>query len=437
MPTFALIPGIMGTYLKRDGAEIWPLFHGSSDDQARQLTKEDTEIGDIIGSIRGFYDIYDPIINYIKKDTNWSLKTFPYDWRVDLLTTAILLRDFLDGIRGPIIIIAHSMGGLITRHLLESGNYRNANITDVIFAATPHLGAPEALMRILGQTGLGCLSLNPANFAYMAGFAPTFPAGHQLLPAPGRSFFRTPPGWTVDLYNGKFKPSDAAFQYGVGRVAALHAGLTGRIPEGTKYHCFYGDSIDRTRIAVDLIESKGGLRINPDQPTDCFALGDGTVPIWSSSTQRIAWSTITGCPSDHIGVASDGLLLKFLGQLSGATVAASTIPTLALNSRTFLPRSLANVILDLRGSPSKIDGHIAISSADNTEAAVGEVLPVSTAAATDFLSLWVPMPNKAGQYVVKFVDTNQNVVQSSPCNVVTRKSAAGARKRTAETVVAS
>jgi len=232
-------------------------------------------------------------------------------------------------------------------------------------------------------------------------------------------------------------PTDTAFQYGVGRAAALHAGLTGKIPQGIKYHCFYGDSIDRTRIAVDLIASNGGLRINPNQPADCFALGDGTVPIWSSSTQRIAWSTITGCPSDHIGVVSDGLLLKFLGQLSGAAVAVVSAPTLALNSRAFLPRSSANVILDLRASPAKIDGHIAISAADNPKAVIGDLLPVSTAAATDFLSLWIPMPSKAGRYVVKFIDANQNVVQSSPCNVVTRKSAAGARKRVAETVVAS
>lgn len=437
MPTFVLIPGIMGTYLTRNKKEIWPIFHGSSDEQARELTKEDAKIGNIIGNVQGFYKIYDAIVSFIKNNTDCPLQSFPYDWRIDLLTTAARLRKFLDGIEGRKVIIAHSMGGLIIRYLLESGNYRNDSISDVIYAATPHLGAPEALMRILGQTGLGCLSLNPANFAYMAGFAKLFPAGHQLMPAPGRSFFRTPPGWTVDLYNGKFKSTDVAFQYGVGRAAALHAGLTGRAPDGVKYHCFYGDSIGDTRVAVDLIQSGKGLRINPKQPSDCFALGDGTVPIWSSSTQRIAWSTSTGCPSDHIGVASDGLLLKFLGQLAGRPTTKAVAPTLTLNSRVFLPRSLANVVIDLRLSPSKIDGHIAISSTDEPEVMVGDALPVSTAAATDFLSLWLPMPSKAGRYTVKYVDSKQNVVHSSPCSVVTRESVAGSRKRSTEAVVSS
>jgi len=74
---------------------------------------------------------------------------------------------------------------LVARNMLESGRHarlkRLAKITTLITLATPHLGAPIALWRLLN--GEGAATLTPGDFARLVE-DPRYPALHQLTPAP-------------------------------------------------------------------------------------------------------------------------------------------------------------------------------------------------------------------------------------------------------------
>ncbi|MCO4054247.1 MAG: hypothetical protein HEQ16_09390 [Bosea sp.] len=87
-----------------------------------------------------------------------------------------------------ITIVGHSMGGLVSRLLLESGVFSNEpwfkKIISFIALATPHLGAPLALARILGMDS--ALGISKSDFKIFAN-NPKYPTAYQLLPAPGEA----------------------------------------------------------------------------------------------------------------------------------------------------------------------------------------------------------------------------------------------------------
>lgn len=86
---------------------------------------------------------------------------FGYDWRADNATSAQSLRSLLstiDQLYGPsyqVYLLAHSMGGLVSRAYLEAGSSSSdpwyGKIKALITLGTPHLGAPLALDAIVGN----------------------------------------------------------------------------------------------------------------------------------------------------------------------------------------------------------------------------------------------------------------------------------------------
>jgi len=77
-----------------------------------------------------------------------DLFVFPYDWHRDNEYSALLLKQRVDEAKqasgsSKVDIVAHSMGGIITRAYTESADYDN-DIDQIIFLGTPHLGSPEA-----------------------------------------------------------------------------------------------------------------------------------------------------------------------------------------------------------------------------------------------------------------------------------------------------
>ena len=98
--------------------------------------------------------------------TGADVLVFPYDWRLSnrhnahLLQRRILQQWF--GGRLPrerklgederVTLIGHSMGGLIARFFLESAHLGYALARRLITIGTPHLGAPQAYLHLIGRT---------------------------------------------------------------------------------------------------------------------------------------------------------------------------------------------------------------------------------------------------------------------------------------------
>ncbi|WP_171239821.1 alpha/beta hydrolase [Ruegeria sp. HKCCA5491] len=89
---------------------------------------------------------------------------FSYDWRASNVLSARKLGDFLCEVskdsKQSIILIAHSMGGLVVKHWLMDrykepcDNGEKVKIGAVIFAATPHTGSPKSLLSLIDGTDL-------------------------------------------------------------------------------------------------------------------------------------------------------------------------------------------------------------------------------------------------------------------------------------------
>ena len=88
------------------------------------------------------------------------VNVFSYDWRQSNASNAMLLRDRICDIRAgaeksPIVIIAHSMGELMTkiwaaRYAKQAcSNGKMPSVSEIVFVATPHLGSPKAIKAVV------------------------------------------------------------------------------------------------------------------------------------------------------------------------------------------------------------------------------------------------------------------------------------------------
>ncbi len=130
-----IVPGIMGSWNVRGVWRIDPIFN-TYDNLIEALIvagyKEDTILQD--------------------KPT---LFTFPYDWRKDNNFTAGLLKDKIQEVKNitgksKVDLIAHSMGGLVARSYIQSDDYQNDDIDQIIFLGTPHQGSLESYLKYGG-----------------------------------------------------------------------------------------------------------------------------------------------------------------------------------------------------------------------------------------------------------------------------------------------
>jgi pimeloyl-ACP methyl ester carboxylesterase len=182
-----VLPGIMGSVLQKDGRDLWsPSLSAVSRILQRETLVRDLTLADddserpslddgVVATrlfpdahlIPGFWKI-DGYTNFIRSiaqqfevregdvanpHPHANLFPFPYDWRRDNRANARRLKAFIDTqlpqlrTRSPharVILIAHSMGGLISRYYLEVlGGWENCRALFTL--GTPYKGAPKAL----------------------------------------------------------------------------------------------------------------------------------------------------------------------------------------------------------------------------------------------------------------------------------------------------
>jgi hypothetical protein len=135
-----IIPGIMGSAYKNKKLIIDPILH---------------TYDDLIATLAA---------NGYEKDKN--LFTFPYEWRDSNILTANLLKNKISEVKSACVtanlpdiscdkvdLVAHSMGGLVAREYIQSGQYQN-DVDQIIFLGTPHRGSPQAYLQWEGGSFL-------------------------------------------------------------------------------------------------------------------------------------------------------------------------------------------------------------------------------------------------------------------------------------------
>ena len=126
-----IVPGILGSWKKHGQWLIDPILH-TYDNLITAMTNSGYEL-------------------------NQSLFLFPYNWRNSNNDTAQLLKQKISDVIGltgaeKVDIVAHSMGGLISRYYIQN-NENNNDIDQVVFLGTPHKGAPKSYLKWEGASG--------------------------------------------------------------------------------------------------------------------------------------------------------------------------------------------------------------------------------------------------------------------------------------------
>ncbi len=239
--------------------------------------------------------------------------TFLYDWRQDNVISAGELADFVEQIRidydNPelkVDIVAHSMGGLITRYYMRYGRldvtndnnfpvnmYGGDRVRRVILLGTPNLGSVEMLNAFIDGIALGFKKINPETLA-------TMPSLFQLLPHPLNNWIVTASGKPLerDLFDvntwrafqwsffdptvrarikTEFETEQEAEEYletmerffhkNLERARRFVWSLTVPLPEEHPTIIVFGGDCHLTpaRIIVEEVEGKSMIRMSPDE----------------------------------------------------------------------------------------------------------------------------------------------------------------------------
>jgi len=192
------LPGVAGTKLYKDSVavvnELWPAapLH-SRLDLAMRLDGTESESGaeivpgDIFRGPTSLLDFYGGLVTYLERfeyTEDDNLVLFPYDWRIDNQRHLAALDKVINAIRvktgkEKVILIAHSMGGMIARqYLYTSEEYAN-KVEMLITLGTPHWGSPKVYYALLSGYTFGNPLVRPE---LMKVLMQDMPAAYQLMP---------------------------------------------------------------------------------------------------------------------------------------------------------------------------------------------------------------------------------------------------------------
>ncbi len=250
-----LIPGLTGSELrdKTTRDRVWfKTFKSKSEDLRLPIMADpaamhdNLEATDVLRSIKiGIFPSIDVYGDFIKAmasrggyhEEKWetpsddgfedSLYIFPYDWRLDNVGNARLLVQKVEALKlklkKPSLkfdIVAHSMGGLISRYAamygdadLPAGTLKpqptwagRRDFDKIILMGTPNEGAVMSLNTLLNGFAIGGVRIDLPFMQDTSKFTIfTIPAAYQLLPAPGtlRAFDDKLQPIEIDLYDPK------------------------------------------------------------------------------------------------------------------------------------------------------------------------------------------------------------------------------------------
>ncbi len=333
-----VVPGILGSDLvDAEGHRIWSVTAGALAHAIRTLGKSlhrlqlpegigDQSPGDgvrataLLKSLHVIPGLWSPITGYdgllgflrgarfelVEGDPNGSgpvpnLISFPYDWRLsNRFNGRLLARVALDALErwraqpgmgeAKLVLICHSMGGLIARWFAEQEGGADL-IRALVTIGTPYRGALGALMNLVNglDPGIGPLQLP------LTDFARSLPSLYQLLPQ--YDCLVTPTG-RVHLSHGSLPGLDAAR---LADAVAFHKAIEGA--ESPAYTLY---KVVGIRQPTPTTARLAGARIVPSVEIDGSNQGgDGTVP-------RLAAEPIAGRGRDVHHIANQH------GELQGA-----------------------------------------------------------------------------------------------------------------------
>lgn len=397
----AFIPGTTASELVNpNGKTIWPNLIGEGKIKLAEwadqllLYKEKITVGNLVPAYPNPVDptkpipCYQSLMDYMGtssnfgSNVNFTLYTYnnasatakvpvadylfymiPYDWRQEngpgdgsnstWVNAALTQLDAsYAGEDYQLFIMAHSMGGLISRYLLEVTPNKGpwvSKLQALITLGTPHYGAPLALPAILGDA-VASLDIPWSQKLFISGYVqklinnPHYPSTYELLPPQGAPFLTDEKtGASLDLYAPSDALAKALSRAGVLGVAHFDAKTLAGVqkdffgampyqgPFSVPYHCLVGT---QKETVTSVTYTPGNLVHKADflaVPTVGAAGGDGVVPQTSASFQP---------PS---GTANSGVTVYEFANYDHGQLAGSNM--------TELPDAIETALFQIIGIP--------------------------------------------------------------------------------------
>lgn len=145
-----IIPGILGSslYNSENGRWAWynelnilnmeDLYLSESGTSLKTITTR----SELYGAFSTYKTLYDRL--YAAFSNDFDIKFFSYDWRMNNSTAAAQLASFVSGY-SEIVLVAHSMGGLVAAKFLDNSSSNRAKTAALISIGTPYVGAAKCI----------------------------------------------------------------------------------------------------------------------------------------------------------------------------------------------------------------------------------------------------------------------------------------------------
>jgi pimeloyl-ACP methyl ester carboxylesterase len=297
-----IVPGIGGTELlyRRPGYSdvvVWisasgiltPLQcseEGSSVNDIRLSTSFDSTRYGAANTYKKLFDELSDSFGSLYSNPFYDVQFFSYDWRFSCAVAGAALAGFINARSyKEVILVAHSMGGLVASSCLATGSSIRNKVKKLITVGTPYLGAPKAVY-VMETGGLfeGFL-----DFLFSEGIkaiANNMPGVYQLLP-PSRYFdnYVSKNGVMLNGYTATTnflktlswcKRASAPYEPKpmIDSAASYHAGLVGAGMTSTGF-----SDVDTYKIYGDDVETVSEVRYDASgkHVGTNTANGDGTV----------------------------------------------------------------------------------------------------------------------------------------------------------------
>jgi len=199
------VPGFMGSELWLGNERIWPnvrylfsevdIFDVSKKAPiaARGVLNEVVIVPNLV-KLEQYNRLGDYLVESLGYQRQVDLMEFAYDWRQDVRLSARCLAQAIQDwdISGPVILIAHSLGSLVTRYYIEHLGGKN-RVRQAIFMGGPHYGVPKAIASLRMKADLLPFGILGDR---LRDILSTFPSFYQILP----------------IYNSVFDQNDQPIQ---------------------------------------------------------------------------------------------------------------------------------------------------------------------------------------------------------------------------------
>ncbi|MFG1602654.1 alpha/beta fold hydrolase [Actinoplanes sp. NPDC049265] len=304
-----VIPGILGSVLYRGTDQVWGYrqivtnLHRLPQRLTRDLAlpadafEQPAEEGyddgvRATGVLRtqaivpGFWavDGYDVLLDRLRRrfpSDRDGIVEFPYDWRQSNEYTARRLAAFVEPLierrrreypQAKLILVGHSMGGLVARYFAECLDEEGV-VRRIVTIGTPYSGALKAL----AVSANGYVRLGPVRID-LAELVRSLPSVAELLPVYG--CLDSAAGAPQTIFDGM--PVPGLTKQAVERARRFHRGMDAAVAAAGRRHRYHALVSHRQPTDVGAFLSATG-EVQARRSTDPDFGGDGTVPRCSAT----------------------------------------------------------------------------------------------------------------------------------------------------------